>query len=52
MLSKQISKRDYKIELIFIVLCADLSAWKFQEETHILKCPIKPSVLDRVFIYI
>ena len=35
MLSKQISKRDYKIELIFIVLCADLSAWKFQEEVTI-----------------
>jgi hypothetical protein len=30
-LSKQISKRNYKIELIFIALCADWSAWEFQE---------------------
>jgi len=32
MLSKQTTKRNYLIELIFIVLCADWSAWEFQEE--------------------
>jgi hypothetical protein len=31
MLSKQTTKRNYLIELIFIVLCADWSAWEFQE---------------------
>jgi len=32
-LSKQISKELlYPIKLIFILLCADWSAWEFQEE--------------------
>jgi len=34
MLSKQTIKRNYLIELIFIVLCADWSAWEFQEEAN------------------
>lgn len=36
MLSKQTTKRNYPIELILIVLCADWSAWQFQEELHSL----------------
>jgi len=34
-LSKQISKELlYPIKLIFILLCADWSAWEFQEEVN------------------
>jgi hypothetical protein len=34
-LSKQISKELlYPIKLIFILLCADWSAWEFQEEAN------------------
>ena len=32
MLSKQTTKRNYLIELIFIVLCGDWSAWQFLQK--------------------